>query len=266
MHSNPVNHRSVFSALSFRVRIIRTLILRELKIQLRVSRLGFLLVLAEPMMQYAIMFTIFSFVGHRPAFGTSLGLFLATGLIPYFIFMHLASRTMGAVRSSKAFARVPTVTALDQAIARAVLEYLTLIFFALVLISVLVFLGLAPVPARPSELIAAVMAVGLAAFGVGLVNGVLSHMYRAYALAWAIVSRSMLFISGVFYVPASLPPMARDIVLWNPILHGLEWFRSGIFLSYSTTHLAKDYLLVWGVGSLTLGLVLLSVFSGRLLR
>ena len=255
-----------FQALRHRQRIIHTLVLREIKIQLRTSKLGYLIVLAEPAAQFAIMFTIFSFVGHQPSYGTSLGLFLATGLIPFVMFMHLAQRTMRAVRIAKTVARIPNVNVIDNAIARAFLEYLTLVFITLVVFTTLVFIGLAPIPAHPSVLISAMLAIGLAGFGTGLVNGVLTHLSRAYAMVWSVASRSMLFISGVFYTPSSLPPTARDIVLWNPILHGLEWFRAGIFDSYPTGSLSRTYLVLFGVSTLTLGLMLLRVFSGKLMR
>lgn len=257
---------STVSLLSRKLRIVRTLILREIKLELRTSKLGYLLVLFEPAMQFAVMFAIFSFVGHRPAFGTSLGLFLATGLVPYFIFMHLAQRTMGAVRSARAFAKVPTVSAFDNALARGTLEFLSLVIFTVVIFAILIFLGFAPVPAKPSVLVAAVLSIGLTAFGVGLVNGVLTHLSRTYALIWSVLSRSLLFFSGVFYMPTSLPPVARDVVLWNPILHGVEWLRLGVFASYPIVSLSQEYLLIWGIGSITLGLVLLRVFSGHLLR
>lgn len=254
------------SPLRAKVRIVKTLMLREIKIQLRTSKLGYLLVLAEPAAQFVVMFSIFSFVGHQPSFGTSLGLFLATGLIPFFTFMHLSQRTMGAVRNAKTFAHLPIVNPLDNAIARGLLEYLTLVMVTVVVLAALIFLGYAPMPRDPAVLISAMLAIGLSAFGLGLVNGVLTKLSRAYAMAWSVVSRSLLFFSGVFYMPTNLPPAARDIVLWNPILHGLEWFRVGVFGSYPTGSLSRVYLLVFGLAMLTLGLLLLRRFEGRLIQ
>lgn len=40
------------------------------------------------------------------------------------------------------------------------------------------------------------------------------------------------------------------------MLHGVEWFRTGFYLTYPTECLDKTYLMSWALGSIFLGLIL----------
>ena len=260
----PIRPQAPTAILRLRLRVLLALMQNDLRHRFRVSRWASVLVLFEPIFQFAVMFAIFWMINRAPAFGISLGLFLATGVVPYFTFMHLSGRVMGALRSGKVYGRVQTVSFLDLAIAKGTLEFLTLIFFGTVVFTLLAAFGHPAIPHQPDELILATTALGACAFGLGLVNGVLAKMSRVYALIYSIVARSMLFFSGVFYVPATLPGTAREWLSWNPILHCIEWFRLGFFPSYPAIDLDRGYLCACALALTTLGLVLMRVFDGKL--
>jgi capsular polysaccharide transport system permease protein len=42
----------------------------------------------------------------------------------------------------------------------------------------------------------------------------------------------MYFMSGVMFSPAMLPPVARELLLLNPVMHGLEEMRAAFFPGY----------------------------------
>lgn len=252
------------SRLRLHGQVILALTLYEIKLRFRTSRSGYFLMLAEPVFQYAAMFAVFYVIQRHPAFGISLGVFLATGIVPYFLFMHLSSRVMGAVRSGRAYNKVQTVGFIDQVVARTILEFITLIVFGTAVFATLIFFKQPGIPERPLELVYSVVMIGIVAFGVGLINGVLSKIFKLYALIYSILARSMLFVSGVFYVPATLPRILREYLSWNPLLHGLEWFRLGFFESYPAIDLDRGYVAAWAMGTVSLGLVMIRACKGRL--
>ena len=86
------------------------------------------------------------------------------------------------------------------------------------------------------------VATALAAFGTGLLNGAVVVFATAYRLVWTLVARSLLFFSGVFFVVETLSPHIRDLMWWNPLLHGVIWFRAGIYGNYPTATLSYAYL------------------------
>jgi capsular polysaccharide transport system permease protein len=252
------------TGLRLRFGVMLALMLHDIKIRFRISAMGYFLVLAEPVAQFFVMFLIFHAIQRQPDFGISLGVFLATGIVPFFLFMHLSSRIISAIRSGRSFNKVQTVGFLDLAVARAVLEFLTLVIFGTAVFAVLAFFGEPAIPQNLLDVIYTVVILAITAFGFGLINGVLTKIFKVYALIYSLFARGMLFFSGVFYVVATLPPLARHYLSYNPLLHGIEWFRLGFFESYPAIDLDRGYLGAWAVGTVTLGLVMIKACESRL--
>ncbi len=247
-------------------RVIIALMLREMRLRSVQSRLSYLLALLEPILQLTMMMTIFTFIGRRPDFGTSLLLFLGTGILPFFLFTHVSGRTTGAIRASGLVRALAPIQPLDIMLARALLETATLLIVAILLFTFIYATGVKDaIPSRPILAIQGFAATALLAIGVGLINGVIGAFFRLWAIIYGVLSRSLIFMSGVFFVPDFMPPPIRYFLSWNPLLHGLEWFRSGFYLTYPTLTLDKSYLLGFGLVSLLIGLALERVFRSRLI-
>ena len=41
-----------------------------------------------------------------------------------------------------------------------------------------------------------------------------------------------------------MPDWARDILAWNPLLHAIDWFRAGFFVSYQPHWLDRRFLII----------------------
>jgi capsular polysaccharide transport system permease protein len=63
------------------------------------------------------------------------------------------------------------------------------------------------------------------------------------------------FTSGVFFLPDTLPAMARDLLLWNPINHAVILFREGYYEMYDSEFLDLSYLFGWSIMSVAVALV-----------
>lgn len=50
-----------------------------------------------------------------------------------------------------------------------------------------------------------------------------------------------------------MPDWVRDALAWNPLLHSIDWFRSGFFASYQPHWLDRSYLVFAAVLSLLAG-------------
>nr|WP_281502946.1 ABC transporter permease [Ancylobacter crimeensis] len=240
--------------------------LREIRLRSIHSRLSYLLAFVEPILQLVMMMTIFTLIGRRPDFGTSLLLFLGTGIMPFFLFTHVSGRCTGAIRASGLVRALTAVQPIDIMIARALLETATLLIVAVMLFSFIYATGVREAfPIQPIVAIQGFAATALLGIGVGLINGVIGSFFRLWAVIYGVASRSLIFLSGVFFVPDLMPPGIRYVLSWNPLLHGLEWFRSGFYLTYPTLTLSKSYLIGFGVASLLIGLALERVFRSRLI-
>ncbi|WP_421700595.1 ABC transporter permease [Ancylobacter sp.] len=256
---------AILQGLHTQGRVVIALMLREMRLRSVHSRLSYLLALLEPILQLAMMMGIFSIIGRRPDFGTSLLLFLGTGILPFFLFTHVSGRTTSAIRASGLVRALAPIQPLDIMVARALLETATLLVVAVLLFTVIYATGIPEaLPIRPMLAIEGFAATALLAIGVGLINGVIGAFFRLWAVIYGVLSRSLIFLSGVFFVPDFMPPQIRYWLSWNPLLHGLEWFRSGFYLTYPTLTLDKTYLIGFGLVALLIGLALERVFRARL--
>lgn len=247
-------------------RTIGALLLRALRLKFRESRLSYVLAIAEPCLQFGIFFAIFWIIGRHPGFGDSLVLFLASGVIPFFLFTHLSGRITNSLRAAQPMSPLRVVSSLNLAIAQAILEFVTIIIFMVLVMSLMAAFGVrGAIPDDPIELMSGTVVLGLFAFGVGVGNSALYALFRVWSLIYGVASRSLIFVSGLFYVPEFLPPAGRDILVWNPVLHGLSWFRSALYPTYPQIMLDKGYLLACALAAIALGFVLDRAI-GRLVR
>lgn len=248
-----------------RGRIWLALMLRDIRSRRGRTAESFLLILIEPIGQLLIVYFIFLALRRRPDFGGSLLLFLLTGVLPYFLFTHVVGRIMGAIRVAQPMLPLGVISVVDVAIAQLVLETLVVAGMGSLLLLGCWLAGVdAAMPSSFLQVTMALIATALAAFGMGLFNAAAVAIFTAYRLLWTLLARSLLFFSGVFFVVDVLPPRLRAILSWNPLLHGVIWFREGIYGNYPTATLSYVYLVGFGLFATLMGLSLESLVRRRM--
>jgi capsular polysaccharide transport system permease protein len=151
-------------------------------------------------------------------------------------------------------------------IGRGVLELLCSCTVAILLLLILWISGIDVVP---QNLLQAAYALGvslLLGVGFGFINAVIAVGIPGWVIGYSLVIVLMWVTSGIMFVPSDMPEMIKDIVSYNPILHCVEWMRSAYFEAYSTDVLDKEYVLCWGAGSLSVGLIAERFLRGFLLK
>ena len=243
--------------LNNKARVWAALMLREIETRAPRSLMSYLLILLQPCFQLLMMYLIFSFINRRADFGTSLFLFLFSGVLPYFLFTHVASRLMSAVNRAQPLRPLGVVSAVDVALASLVVELCTIILIGSLVLFVAWCVGLRDaVPYDYGELVLSIVVLSLMAFGVGLCNSALSTFFGAWPLIWGVIAKSLIFFSNIFYVIDFMPTPIRDVLWWNPLLHGIIWFRVGLFRDYPTLTFSPAYILTVTLAAILLGLAL----------
>jgi capsular polysaccharide transport system permease protein len=247
-----------------RCRIWLALMLRDIRSRRGRTAESFLLSFVEPVGQLLIVYVVFTALGRKADFGDSLFLFLLSGVLPYFLFTHVVGRIMGALRITLPMLPLGTVGVIDVAIAQLVVETLIVVTVGAGLLFVAWLVGLgSAVPADGLQIFLACIVTALAAFGVGLFNAAAAAFLAAYRLFWTLLARSLLFFSSVFYVIDTLPPNFRDTLWWNPLLHGVVWFRSGFYGDYPVATLSYVYMIGFTLMAILMGLSLVSLWRRR---
>lgn len=242
-------------------RVLLALMLREARTRYGRRRAGYAWALIEPLFHIAAFTFFFSLIGRAAPIGDNLITFMASGFLPFLMFRNVKSRVSGAYGSNEALLSFPVINVTDVFIGRALLDLATSTVVVALVIGTLVALGLAPVPTDILTMLLAFVSICVMAFGIGTILGVVIVFVPSVAAANRVISRLLYFTSGVFYLPDTLPLAAREVLAWNPVLHGIEWFRTGFFYYMNSEILDLSYLAMWVLGSL-----LAALFASRACR
>ena len=208
----------------------------------------------EPAGQLAILIILFSFIGRTPAYGTSMALFLLTGIAMLNFFQVGSGMVMQAMLGANNKLRLAPVGVYHDAIASSVFKLITALgYTSLLLIGVWYVQGTDVVPKHPLIAAQAFLWCTLACFGWGMIRAYATKFLPLLERTYATVSRGLIFVSGVFFVPSFMPPQIRDLLFYNPILHIIELLRLGMYDQYPTIIYSPLYLQLFALGSTALG-------------
>lgn len=192
----------------------------------------------------ALLTAVFSLGFQTPPIGDSFAVFYATGLVPFLIYSEVSGKLSQAINFSRPLLAYPRVTLVDAIIARAILNALSSLLVAGIVLSGLVWL-LAP---RTSVdiwpiLMALAMAV-LIGFGVGVLNCYLVTRFPVWQRLWSIVNRPMFILSCVVFTFETVPLPYQDWLWYNPIVHVVGALRSGLYFGYSGAYVNETYVVL----------------------
>jgi capsular polysaccharide transport system permease protein len=116
---------SITLGLSRQMRIVSALTIREVRLRNSKHAFSQLFDLLEAVVFIVAHFIIFTFLGRHLLIGDSLLLFITTGILPVLFFRSISIRTSSALESAKAVTSIPFIEAIDYAIARGFVEFLS---------------------------------------------------------------------------------------------------------------------------------------------
>ena len=253
--------RDIIEPVRVQGRVLLALMLRESRTRYGRERVGYLWALMEPILHIASFYLIFQYMLRVVPLGHSLPMFLATGLATYLGFNNVLHRTQGGFASNEALLAYPLVSVMDVFLARALLEFTTWVTVTFIILGSLILSGLDPAPHSVLTMVGALVMLFGIGFGVGTIVGILAQLFPSFDNLLSIPFRLLYFTSGVFYLPDTLPPAARDVLVWNPVLQGITLFRMGYYGNYDSHLLDMKYLVIWSAVS-----VLLAFLVERLTR
>jgi capsular polysaccharide transport system permease protein len=241
-------------------RTVMALILREIATTYGRSALGYLWAVIEPVAGIMLLTFVFSQTFRAPPIGTSFPLFYASGMLPFLAYLDLSQKISVSVRFSKPLLFYPGVTFIDAILARLLLNAFThLMVFAMVLGSILIFYRVDSNLDLPAMAEGFLMMVALSA-GIGTLNCFLLSRYPVWERAWAILNRPLFIISCVFFMFESVPVPYRDYLWWNPLVHLVGQFRSGVYPTYDDSYVSPLYVFGLSLVTFTVGILLLRRF------
>ncbi len=244
--------------LSRQLRIVSALTIREVRIRNSKHAFKQLFDIGEMLFAIVIHWVISHLLTHRLLIGDSLLLFIMTGLFPVLYFRIISQRAASAIDGARAVTIIPYVKAIDFAIARCFIEFIS---FTMVFVFALAMMGLTEsshfwLPYRPIALVQFLVIISLFSFGIGLINAFLIYLFPLWRFIWAIIARVQIFFSAIFYIPEYMNEQMRYYLSLSPIMHFVALCRSAFYPTYPTHLLSVNYLLGWTAVVMVLGLAL----------
>jgi ABC-2 type transport system permease protein/capsular polysaccharide transport system permease protein len=224
-------------------RIIGALFLREILTRYGRHNIGFLWLFVEPMsftLGVTVLWTI-----TKSAHGSDLPIvaFALTGYSSVLLWRNMPTRCITAIDPNLSLLYHKNVKVIDIFFARLLLEGggVTISFSILGII----FYAIGWLDA-PDDLMKVVLGwIMLAWFGsaLAITLGALAYQYELIDKIWHPISYLMFPLSGAAFLVDILPKRAQDIILYIPMIHGVELLREGYFGSKIHAHYDLGYMI-----------------------
>jgi capsular polysaccharide transport system permease protein len=222
--------------------VLRALILRELQTRFGRDNIGYLWVIAEPLMLASVITLLHFVIGETMASGMGPYPFTLLGYCIFIIFRNTFNRSDGLLQSSNNLFYHAQVTPFHIVLAKSVVETIACSSVLVMLMAIGIAVGLSDPPARPVYLGGALLAMATLSFGMTLLAT--AGTYKSHALSHFIhpFSYFMFPLSGAFLTMAFLPSWARGLMAWNPLMNVFEIARYGWFESADGKYLDPWFL------------------------
>lgn len=243
--------------------VIGALILRELHTRYGRDNIGYLWMLAEPILlagTVAILHAGSEGTGAMHGGGDLRPVpFALTGYCVFIIFRSIVARAETALESNKALLFHRMVTIFDILLSRALLEFLATVTALVILLSGAVLLDLAAPPARPLLLLAGILL--FAWFSFALSMAICAATYFSHATAKIIHPAVYIAmpLSGAFFLLAWIPEPYRSWIAWSPSVQIFEMVHMGQFASIEEAQFNPIYIVGWCLACTLIGLTALRV-------
>ena len=212
-----------------------------------------------------VMTFAFSLLLRSPPLGNSFILFYATGFVPFGLYQTLSNVIGRALRFSGKLLSYPVVTWVDAIAARFLLNSLTQILVAYIILGVILAFQADPVALDFRPIIEAMALSMLLGLAVGTLNCALMGLIEVWDQIWSIVSRPLFLASGVIFLYEDLPEVVQNILWFNPLMHILGLIRTGFYPNYDADYVSITYVVGLSLVLLFMGVVLLGRYHRQIL-
>jgi capsular polysaccharide transport system permease protein len=196
--------------------------------------IGAVWTLIEPLFHALVTLTIYGAIRGRIMPGAEFPVFLATGLLPFFLFQHLSMRLMDGIDANRGLFAYRQVTPFDTLVSRTVVESIMNMLVYTVTLSILGWLGFHVIPAALLDMIRVQLVLLTLGFSFGMFAAVVSHDRPRLRSFIRISMMPLYFASGILFPIHFAPPDLLYWLLFNPLLHLIELSRHAFMADYWT--------------------------------
>lgn len=237
-------------------RVIHALMLRELTTRFGRENIGFLWVMAEPLLFAVLVGIMWTLLRGNSEYGISVMAFSISGYIPVVLFRHAINRSVGLFVANGSLMYHRQINIFDFVFVRFIVEFIGHIMTYVFVATLLWLLNIFPTPYHIGYIIMGWMFWSFFTLSVCFVLAPLSAMSEVVEKFIAVVTYIMVPLSGAFHLLSWTTPRVRDALLYSPLVHGMEMMRFGIFGHSMTPYFSYFYPLAVSSLCMVIGLFL----------
>jgi capsular polysaccharide transport system permease protein len=235
--------KSLIECLTIQWRVLHALMLRELITRFGRENLGVLWLVAEPMLFTLGVATLWSAAGmSHGGTGIPIVAFAITGYSSVLMWRNAASQCSAGIDSNKSLLFHRSVLVIDVLLTRIALEIAGATMSFIVLSLLFTYVGLM----KPPDDILLVLEgwLMLAWFGasLALLIGGGTCLHHIVHRIWQPAAYLLFPLSGAAFMVEWMPPRLQSIILYLPMVHGVELLRQGYFGNVVRTHYDVGYM------------------------
>jgi len=235
------------------ISVVSALFLREIQTRFGTKKLGYLWAVVDPMVK-VVFFSAMRLAMGTTMQGMDLPVFLATGILTYNFFSALMTTSMTAFDGNRALFVYRQVKPVDTIFSRMFVEFLVMCATIILFVSFGLYFGMDLRVKDFNMVIVAIIWLGIFGFALGILFAVINTFYETFGKIISFITMPLFLLSGMFYTVESLPPLARELILYNPVIHFIEMIRGNYFRVLNTEYVDYTYMMWWTIIPLFLGL------------
>ena len=251
-------HRS----LAIQFRVIGALLLREIVTRYGRHNIGMLWLVIEPILFILIIATMWTVGNLHAITKVPIIAFAITGYSCLFVWRNTTNRCGSAIEPNLGLMHHRNVKVIDIFISRVLLELISSTASLVALTVVFAFIGAMQWPKDIVLILEGWLLLCWFGYALACTVGVLSERSEMFTRVWRVVFYHFGVVSGAFFMVDWLPVQSQALVLWIPMVHGVEMVRHGFFGNIVPTHENPTFLILTNLFLTLISLILLRV-TGR---
>lgn len=249
---------SLRSSFAVQWRVIHALMMREVITRFGRHNLGVLWLVGEPMLFTMGVATLWASAGLNHGSNLPIVPFAITGYSSVLMWRNTVGRCTHAIQQNINLLYHRNVQVIDVLLTRILLEIAGASGSFLVLTLIFMGIGWTSGPTDLLTLLGGWLMLAWFGTALGLTMGALTSYSHVVERLWHPAAYLLFPLSGAAFMLDWLPPSAREVLMWLPMVHGTELLREGYF-----GHLVRTHYDLFYMTSTCAGLTLLGLFLVR---
>jgi capsular polysaccharide transport system permease protein len=221
---------------------MHALMMREVITRFGRDNLGVLWVVGEPMIFTLGITALWTFAGMNHGSSLPITAFAITGYSSVLMWRNSVNRCVSALHSNFNLLYHRNVQVIDVFLTRILLEMAGATMSFIALSAVFISLGMMSGPIDPLKVIFGWLMLAWFGISLALLIGAATAYSELVERLWQPASYLLFPLAGAAFMVDWLPQSAQNVVLWLPMVHGVEMIRDGYFGNTVRTHYDLSYM------------------------